>query len=977
MPSDISSSLRSSANASLNEPISAQLNRRVADNGFAPIRRQGPGVRLRQLIACLRHPFSTLRSGCKGIEAVEVGLNIFAKDPDKVAFNKFLRGQLEQNITVSNLVKVLEQEPRLTAYLMANTREPVAASHSHTAQKSMISQALIVDYLFSEKAFDLLVGCAEQLSEQQCARLIESLESEIGWQDYNADPHYYEKQDLHTLELCYQRLVQKLDDLSLTQEQKKDTLVFLGYHQFNWALSGLQSEGFSADERLELCERILEAGANASLMTAQLTSLGLARPQLLQLANSILKRENYAALAGMIDCFEPDDRRALIGEMFNNIPPKKMFQALVTLYDFFDLTPGETANFLNDKRDLVDVTEVSPLLRGVISASQDTKLFTKQILKMMLEFSNAVAVDGSNLKKEHCLAFENLFKKSLKFSDEDLSRYESDCEKISVEGELKDFLSFSHDMGPNVAPQSLALWSVLEKPVSKKIITALKPIFSHQGTKDLRRKEALEALVIEIRKICDRTAKGNNPLLVQDLLLRVCRHCEAAGSHNAKIKSALALLDQFQILNTVVDLGLVAWVDITSVFRDETDGLFSAMQDAVNDGVLAATKLPRNAQNRQGLNNWLAHSRQPSAVLTYIASHARSERAVCQTNRKLMALLLESENAFFDFRYNMKHNAHLRKIARTAPGLIKLWSERGAPEPLTNYIDSELEIEDIAQSDNIFLFLREKILLDRHWPAGENILTLLGECDREAFTEKCDAILENYAHSDKEKMTDSSDGYTVAEQFERALVGLLSVNTHVALAEKFAEVQRVARLAKLPQQFEYDLRDLGQLVNHKAKLPAACNIVLSDAPDDLLLCGTEMIGSCQRVDGNTELNKGLQGYILDGKIKLLAVKSAKTGAITARRIARLLLDDRGQPVLHLDRLYLNPGYRSAQVDRAIKAYAEKMALSLGVPLVITGQSNPEVAYPLHGKGGPAPWEYVDAAQGLKRRGAYRIGEWNR
>ncbi len=60
---------------------------------------------------------------------------------------------------------------------------------------------------------------------------------------------------------------------------------------------------------------------------------------------------------------------------------------------------------------------------------------------------------------------------------------------------------------------------------------------------------------------------------------------------------------------------------------------------------------------------------------------------------------------------------------------------------------------------------------------------------------------------------------------------------------------------------------------------------------DLLLCGTEVSGSCQRVDRSPSLNKGLLGYLLDGKHRMIAVKDPDTGKIAARTIIRLLWDN--------------------------------------------------------------------------------------
>ena len=84
-------------------------------------------------------------------------------------------------------------------------------------------------------------------------------------------------------------------------------------------------------------------------------------------------------------------------------------------------------------------------------------------------------------------------------------------------------------------------------------------------------------------------------------------------------------------------------------------------------------------------------------------------------------------------------------------------------------------------------------------------------------------------------------------------------------------------------------------------------VVESEDPFDLLLCGTDVSGSCMRVDGSPELNKGLLGYIMDGKNRLIAVKNPQ-GKILSRSILRILWDGE-KVVLFLERLYPESDFR--------------------------------------------------------------------
>ena len=140
---------------------------------------------------------------------------------------------------------------------------------------------------------------------------------------------------------------------------------------------------------------------------------------------------------------------------------------------------------------------------------------------------------------------------------------------------------------------------------------------------------------------------------------------------------------------------------------------------------------------------------------------------------------------------------------------------------------------------------------------------------------------------------------------------------------------------------------------------------------DLFLCGTEIKGSCQHIDGNPKYNKCLLGYVIDGKNRLLAIKD-HNGTIKARAILRLLWNaEEKQPILFLERIY--PRLVSTEMEQALIEFAVHRSEALGIPL-----ASKEV-----GNGGPtdkklisltsrAPYEYVDAGDGVHRNGRYAI-----
>jgi hypothetical protein len=162
--------------------------------------------------------------------------------------------------------------------------------------------------------------------------------------------------------------------------------------------------------------------------------------------------------------------------------------------------------------------------------------------------------------------------------------------------------------------------------------------------------------------------------------------------------------------------------------------------------------------------------------------------------------------------------------------------------------------------------------------------------------------------------------------------------------------------------------------------PGAEELIVIDSEDpiDLLLAGSEVIGSCQSVEGDPTLSKGLLGYLLDGKNRLIEVKSKNDpeGKILGRALLKLLWDGE-KPVLFLERIYLNQHVAPAYKE-AIISMASRKAQTLGLDLVSFDTGFIQYDKPLVSLGGPASFEYSDAnnvaaPQGIFTvRTAYRI-----
>jgi hypothetical protein len=174
-------------------------------------------------------------------------------------------------------------------------------------------------------------------------------------------------------------------------------------------------------------------------------------------------------------------------------------------------------------------------------------------------------------------------------------------------------------------------------------------------------------------------------------------------------------------------------------------------------------------------------------------------------------------------------------------------------------------------------------------------------------------------------------------------------------------------------RFNEFLNDIRGMVdsekNSKRTATEGFKVVFTDDPIDLLLCGTDVTDSCQRVEGDPQNNKGLLGYLMDGKNRLLAVKDP-SGKIVARCLLNVMWDGQ-EPVLYRERFY--PSNLSAKHQQGLNELAKQVARSMKLTLTSEEGDKP-YGKELQALGGPAPYEYSDGAGGLQGDGEYAIPE---
>ncbi len=143
-----------------------------------------------------------------------------------------------------------------------------------------------------------------------------------------------------------------------------------------------------------------------------------------------------------------------------------------------------------------------------------------------------------------------------------------------------------------------------------------------------------------------------------------------------------------------------------------------------------------------------------------------------------------------------------------------------------------------------------------------------------------------------------------------------------------------------------------------------------DDPESLFTCGSAVPGSCQKIEGDIELNKSLLAYVLDGKNRLLCVKNMH-GKMMARAIFRILWDTKNQtPVLLVEPIY--PDIVKPSITKAIVRLAKDRAQELGLPFA--QNDDLKITYPgtLESLSSKAPYEYTDLGKQHKTNGVFEI-----
>ena len=347
-------------------------------------------------------------------------------------------------------------------------------------------------------------------------------------------------------------------------------------------------------------------------------------------------------------------------------------------------------------------------------------------------------------------------------------------------------------------------------------------------------------------------------------------------------------------------------------------------------------EVKQKVQFPEGWEQIFESLRRPESLFIYIGRtrllNGFEQRKVLETLQKLMNDVVDG--TFLENRYvqspqlNEMKKLYLQHPGHTEEGwneLIGKWRS-GGPIELKPGVTAHERVFDAKE------FFRTK-RGDGHFLAEKMPLlcAVLDGVDR----------IEDKLPKDRINEVLKEEKGASTERHLDALCAFLALQPPTALTSIKAKVSAAAQDAQ--GELRHDLEGLltQAEASTRADTPAGglARYTVENTNDywDLFLCGTEVAGSCQRVDGEPQYNKCLLGYVVDGKCRMIAVK--ENGRIAARSIIKLLWDDvKKEPVLLAERVYANEDRLAPIVEEAAKAEATRLGVELVTPETAKGRT---------------------------------------
>lgn len=346
------------------------------------------------------------------------------------------------------------------------------------------------------------------------------------------------------------------------------------------------------------------------------------------------------------------------------------------------------------------------------------------------------------------------------------------------------------------------------------------------------------------------------------------------------------------------------------------------------------------------------------------------EKQICDF---VQSVLTKENREFYKNRYSVEKSAHLKRVFDVNPRAALLWKQNQSADFNEFFQEHQITIKNTEI--NFEQFLHQRIFEHRHYPVEkcQDLKLYLegkGLKDKEEIKSriknKISALPDAQLKKAKKESKETLENEILENKLQLQLIELIEIDPKNKEEQKrsIQQICKTLRAQLRRYEFSNDLEGILTIFNHSnrpfdLKNTVGWKIVFTDDFWLLFMCGTDVAGSCQRINGDPHLNKCLLAYILDGKNKLVAILDDKN-KIVARAIIRILLDEVDKKVtFFVEEMYpysLMPVYRLS-LEKWIELLSEDFMLKAAYSeKTIDFRPYPNPLHSLSGIGS----EYVDA-----------------
>lgn len=340
----------------------------------------------------------------------------------------------------------------------------------------------------------------------------------------------------------------------------------------------------------------------------------------------------------------------------------------------------------------------------------------------------------------------------------------------------------------------------------------------------------------------------------------------------------------------------------------------------------------------------------PNALFTYATSflNPQNDKVMKDFGRFFNAA---AKGTFKEERYRTDNNLHLRTIQETNPIAFEQWENLSISYATVLYPQGTLFFKPIE-------WLEEK--------------KQLGHMHIPVLSKSIDDLIQEGQDEKIHLLRDAIDSLQKAQEKQEQIECLTKLQ---------------AALSSIPDcEFKNDVRGkLSSLEQQSKKEGRKVIVDITDDPRAIFLCGTEVQGSCQRIDGSRDYKHCLLGYGLDGTHRLIRIREAPAenletpGTPEQPLLARAILT---LPKGEQSPLLLNPTYSGktcpAELDQVCKEEIAKIAAMAADQLQghlvghETYQSSVPYPHTLEFLGCAVSATYSDITRGVQPNCAYEI-----